>query len=124
MSSSQSDDQAVVATTHTAANCSAALVDACAALMWETPEFAWAHNAADGKVDRHPSETVARMMAEVKATDDEVQSSLQWHTVVVDGELFACSKSFVRVVSHSDGVKMPVLALGNVACARAARGKG
>lgn len=125
MASSHSDSQNVhVVTTHTAGSCSAALVEACAALMWETPEFAWAHNAVDGKVDRHPSETVARMMAEVKEVDNEIQSSLQWHTVWQDGELFACSKSFVRVVSHSDGAKMPVLALGNVACARAARGKG
>ena len=123
MTSAQSDDRVIV-TTHTAASCSASLVEACAALMWETPEFAWAHNAADGKVDRHPSETVARMMGEVRETDNEIQSSLQWHTVMQGDQLLACAKSFVRVVSHSDDVKMPVLALGNVSCARAARGKG
>lgn len=124
MTSAQSDDRVVVVTTHSAASCSASLVEACAALMWETPEFAWAHNAADGKVDRHPSETVARMIGEVREPDNEIQASLQWHTVIHDGQLFACAKSFVRVVSHSDGVKMPVLALGNVSCARSARGKG
>ena len=124
MSSAQGDERVVV-TTHCAAECNASLVESCAALMWATPEFAWAHNAENGKVDRHPNETVARMMAEVTASDNETQASLQWHTVTQEGgELAACAKSFVRVVSHSDGVKMPVLALGNVACARSTRGKG
>ena len=37
----------------------AGAVRACAALMWDTPEFAWAHNEVDGKVERDPEATVA-----------------------------------------------------------------
>ena len=105
--------------------CSPGLVEACAKLMWATPEFAWAHNEVDGKVDRDPRETVRRMLAEAAQQDDDLQSAMQWHVVQSEsGELLACAKSFIRVISHSGGVRMPVMALSNVAAAQAARGKG
>jgi hypothetical protein len=108
-----------------ARECSTARINACAALMWATPEFAWAHNEVDGKVDCHISETTVRMLEEAAAPDDELQSQAQWHVIAAaDGTLLAAAKSFVRTVSHSDGVMLPVLALSNVACVDTARGKG
>ena len=49
----------LVVETLMAHECGNELVRACAALMWDTPEFAWAHNEVDGKVERDPEATVA-----------------------------------------------------------------
>jgi len=94
--------------------------------MWATPEFAWAHNGVDGKVDRDPKVTEARMLDEASQPDDDVQSEMQWHVIHCpeDGRLLACAQSFIRVVSHSGGVRMRVLGLGGVACAMESRGRG
>eukprot|EP01047_Picozoa_sp_COSAG01_P082042 COSAG01_NODE_16602_length_1222_cov_1.480855_1_plen_234_part_00 len=121
---------AVVVTTLASSQCSAALLESAARLMWATPEFAWAHNPVDGKVDRDMAITIARLQGEASQADEDVQSRLQWHVVRGqrhqqhgDDSVVACAKSFVRVVAHSHG-KMPVLALGNVACSTTHRGQG
>ena len=81
-----------------ASECSPDVVREFAALMWSTPEFAWAHNAVDGLVDRNISETVARMQEEVTVPDSPLQSDLKWH-IIRDpgtGKVAATAKTFVR----------------------------